>query len=38
MAATYRTRLDELAAELGIREVREASVSNELVFVLTLGG
>jgi 16S rRNA (guanine(1405)-N(7))-methyltransferase len=38
LAATYRTRLDELAAELGIREVREASVSNELVFVLTLGG
>ncbi len=38
MAATYRNRLDELVAELGIGEVREASVPNELVFVLTLDG
>ena len=38
MAATYRERLDDLAAETGTGEVREASVSNELVFVLTLDG
>jgi 16S rRNA (guanine(1405)-N(7))-methyltransferase len=38
MEATYRRRLDDLVAELGIREVREASVPNELVFVLTLDG
>jgi 16S rRNA (guanine(1405)-N(7))-methyltransferase len=38
MAATYRARLGALAAELGATEVREASVSNELVFVLTLDG
>jgi 16S rRNA (guanine(1405)-N(7))-methyltransferase len=38
MVATYRARLDALAAELGATEVREASVSNELVFVLTLDG
>jgi 16S rRNA (guanine(1405)-N(7))-methyltransferase len=38
MQATYRRRLAELVAELGIGEVREASVPNELVFVLTLDG
>lgn len=38
MAAAYRARLEELIAELGIREAREASVRNELVFVLTLDG
>ena len=36
MAATYRRRLDDLAVETGVSGVREASVSNELVFVLTL--
>jgi hypothetical protein len=35
---TYRARLDRLVAEAGrVRDVREASVPNELVFVLTLG-
>ena len=38
MEVTYRRRLDGLAAQLGVREVREASVPNELVFVLTLDG
>ena len=38
MEATYRRRLEELVARLGITEVREASVPNELVFVLTLDG
>jgi len=38
MAATYRRRLDGLVAETGAGEVREASVPNELVFVLTLHG
>ena len=38
VAATYRRRLDELVAEAAIGEVREASVPNELVFVLTLHG
>ena len=38
MAATYRARLDELVAELGVHEVREAAVPNELVFVLALDG
>jgi 16S rRNA (guanine(1405)-N(7))-methyltransferase len=38
METTYRRRLDDLVAELGIREVREASVPSELVFVLTLDG
>lgn len=38
MEASYRLLLDELASELEIREVREASVPNELVFVLTLDG
>jgi 16S rRNA (guanine(1405)-N(7))-methyltransferase len=38
MAATYRARLAGLASEVGVPEVREASVPNELVFVLTLGG
>jgi 16S rRNA (guanine(1405)-N(7))-methyltransferase len=34
---TYRDRLDRLVAESGrVRDVREASVPNELVFVLTL--
>ena len=35
---TYRHRLDRLVAESGrVREVTEASVANELVFVLALG-
>ncbi len=38
MAATYRRRLDGLVAETEVVEVREASVPNELVFVLTLHG
>jgi 16S rRNA (guanine(1405)-N(7))-methyltransferase len=38
MAATYRARLDDLVAELGVADVREASVPNELVFVVTLDG
>jgi 16S rRNA (guanine(1405)-N(7))-methyltransferase len=38
MAATYRRRLDDLVAETGAGDVREASVPNELVFVVTLGG
>jgi len=38
MDATYRRLLDGLVAELGIGDVREASVPNELVFVLTLHG
>lgn len=38
MAGTYRRRLDAVAAEAGASDVREASVSNELVFVLTLDG
>jgi 16S rRNA (guanine(1405)-N(7))-methyltransferase len=37
MEATYRRRLDELVADLVIREVREASVPNELVFVVIPG-
>jgi 16S rRNA (guanine(1405)-N(7))-methyltransferase len=36
MERTYRERLDRLAREVGARDVREASVANELVFVLTL--
>ena len=38
MVATYRARLEDLASELEVREMREASVRNELVFVLTLDG
>jgi 16S rRNA (guanine(1405)-N(7))-methyltransferase len=38
MARTYRSRLEDLVAELGVAEVREASVPNELVFVLTMHG
>lgn len=38
MEASYRRLLDALVAELEIREVREATVPNELVFVLTLDG
>jgi 16S rRNA (guanine(1405)-N(7))-methyltransferase len=38
MEGTYRRRLDGLIAEGGIREVGEASVPNELVFVLRLDG
>ena len=38
MAAAYRERLDGLVTELGVRQAREASVPNELVFVLTLDG
>jgi 16S rRNA (guanine(1405)-N(7))-methyltransferase len=36
--ATYRARLDALGAQLGLAAVREASVPNELVFVLSLDG
>jgi 16S rRNA (guanine(1405)-N(7))-methyltransferase len=38
MEATYRRRLNELVAELGMGRAGEASVENELVFVLTLDG
>ena len=38
MATTYRRRLDELVAETGAIDVREASVPSELVFILTLHG
>ena len=38
MEATYRDRLMELVTALGIRQVGEASVPNELVFVLALDG
>jgi len=38
MEATYRRRLDELVAALEIGGVREASVPNELVFVVTPHG
>lgn len=38
MEATYRRLLDELAADLVIDNIREASVPNELVFVVTLDG
>jgi hypothetical protein len=39
MERTYRSRLDELVEESGrVREVAEASVPNELVFVLALNG
>jgi 16S rRNA (guanine(1405)-N(7))-methyltransferase len=39
MERSYRERLDRLVADAGrVREVAEASVANELVFVLTLDG
>jgi 16S rRNA (guanine(1405)-N(7))-methyltransferase len=39
MERTYRSRLEELVEESGrVQEVAEASVPNELVFVLTLDG
>jgi 16S rRNA (guanine(1405)-N(7))-methyltransferase len=38
MASTHRGRLGDLVRELGAGDVREASVPNELVFVLTLDG
>ena len=38
MERTYRSRLDQLVADVGVGEVHEASVPNELVFVLTLRG
>lgn len=39
MERTYRRRLDRLAVDAGrVRNVAEASVPNELVFVLTLDG
>ena len=38
MEATYRDRLTELVADARVRQVAEASVPNELVFVLTLDG
>ena len=36
MERTYRQRMDRLASEVDAGEVREASVANELVFVMTL--
>jgi 16S rRNA (guanine(1405)-N(7))-methyltransferase len=38
MAATYRHRLEALARSLGVTVAGEASVPNELVFVLALRG
>lgn len=38
MEATYRRRIHEMVADLVVGEVREASVPNELVFVVTPGG
>jgi 16S rRNA (guanine(1405)-N(7))-methyltransferase len=38
MERTYRERMDRLAADVGATEVTEASVPNELVFVVTLSG
>ena len=38
METTYRRRLDELAAQLLFRDIREASVPNELVFMVTPHG
>lgn len=39
MERTYRSRLEQLVASVGrVRDVAEASVPNELVFVLTLDG
>lgn len=38
MERTYRARVARLAAEAGVEVVAEASVPNELVFVLELGG
>jgi hypothetical protein len=39
MERTYRSRLEELVEQTGrVRAVEEASVSNELVYVLTLDG
>lgn len=38
MERTYRARLEQLAGEVHARDVREASVANELVFVLELAG
>jgi hypothetical protein len=38
MEATYRRLVDELAADLVIGDIREASVPNELVFVVTPRG
>lgn len=36
MERTYRARMDRLASDVDAGEVREASVANELVFVMTL--
>jgi 16S rRNA (guanine(1405)-N(7))-methyltransferase len=36
MERTYRARLDRLARDVDAREVREASVANELVFIFEL--
>jgi 16S rRNA (guanine(1405)-N(7))-methyltransferase len=38
MERAYRARLDDLAARARVTQVAEASVPNELVFVLTLDG
>lgn len=36
MERTYRARMDRLATDVGATDVREASVPNELVFVMSL--
>ena len=36
MEPAYRRRMAELAAEVGVGEIRDASVPSELIFVLTL--
>jgi 16S rRNA (guanine(1405)-N(7))-methyltransferase len=38
MAAAHRRRLDDLVVQTRVGDVREASVPNELIFVLTLDG
>ena len=38
MERTYRERLERLARDINAREVHEASVANELVFVLEMAG
>ena len=36
MERTYRERMDRLAVDVGASEVTEASVPNELVFVVAI--
>jgi 16S rRNA (guanine(1405)-N(7))-methyltransferase len=38
MERTYRERMDRLAADVGATAITEASVPNELIFVVTLAG